>query len=446
MNTVIKIFNYRFTVKEFLILFFGYLFMEQIFSWIFTPTSEVIQPYQKIFGFVIYGYILFNITELKPNERIFVGVFTLIILRLVLESLYIFNTFFEQLTMYYVLFPAVYTIFIKNLCRKYDFDLLEFLAKFYLLTYVIFMARFGRGFSFSLDEIEMDDYGAFSGDGRIIHASSIFMMILPFLWYLNKLIKTRKSINIIPIAFCFVVILIHQHRSVWSSSIVALFIYLGINMRANKESVPRIWNLMFSGVIILFFTYFFVSTLFPELTDFLGERFNEIFAPNQEGGTGYFRKQQRDTYGELFLQKPFFGWNFEGFEMKNPLVDWWPEKTGQHFHEGFMEVLFYHGIVGFAVKYGFLFYIAVRAFSKKLSESTIILMAFCLSGLLFSLSYVPQTIFWGHVGLCLYYLEKDDEHTEEDVIEEEVYPEELVSESPKKVFIGRKTFQELNTH
>ncbi len=134
--------------------------------------------------------------------------------------------------------------------------------------------------------------------------------------------------------------------------------------------------------------------------------------------------------------------------MKNPLVDWWPEKTGQHFHEGFMEILFYHGIVGFAVKYGLLIYIAVRAFSKKISEETTILMAFCLSGLLFSLSYVPQTIFWGHIGLCLYYLEKDDEQIDEEVaVEEEYYTEEEpIGKLPTKIFNGRKIVNELNAH
>ena len=113
MNTVIKIFNYRFTIKEFVILFFGYLFMEQIFSWLFAPTSAIIQPYQKIFGFVIYAYMLYNINEYKPNEKIFIGIFTLLMIRLVLESLYVYNTFFQQLTMYYVLFPAIYAVFIK---------------------------------------------------------------------------------------------------------------------------------------------------------------------------------------------------------------------------------------------------------------------------------------------------------------------------------------------
>lgn len=445
MNTVIKIFNYRFTIKEFLILFFGYLFMEQIFSWLFAPTSAIIQPYQKAFGFVIYAYMLINIKQYKLNEQLFMGIFALILLRLVLESLYVYNTIFQQLTMYYVLFPAVYALFIKNLCRTYDFDLLEFMVKFYLYTYIIFMAIYGRGFSFSLEGLDLEDLGVFSGDGRIIHATSLFMMILPFIWYLNKFIKSKKGKDVIPLAFCFIVILIHQHRSVWSSCIMALFIYLGISMRVNKETVPRIWGLAVGGVIALFFTYFFVSTLFPELTDFLGERFSEIFDPNQQESTGRFRIEQREVYGTLFLERPIFGWTFEGFEMPNPMVDWWPEKTGQHFHEGFMEILFYHGIVGLLFKYSFLFYLLVRAFSRKLSEETIILMAFCLSGLLFSLSYVPQTVFWGHIGLCLYYLEKDDlKNKQEEATEEEIYTEGQ-PQLPKQIFKGRKVL-ELDSH
>lgn len=226
---------------------------------------------------------------------------------------------------------------------------------------------------------------------------------------------------------------------------MALFIYLGISMRVNKETVPRIWGLAVGGVIALFFTYFFVSTLFPELTDFLGERFSEIFDPNQQESTGRFRIEQREVYGTLFLERPIFGWTFEGFEMPNPMVDWWPEKTGQHFHEGFMEILFYHGIVGLLFKYSFLFYLLVRAFSRKLSEETIILMAFCLSGLLFSLSYVPQTVFWGHIGLCLYYLEKDDlKNKQEEATEEEIYTEEQ-PQLPKQIFKGRKVL-ELDSH
>ncbi len=408
MNAIIRLFNYRFFVKEFLVVLFGYLLMEQILAWLFIPSSSFVQPFQKLSGFLIFGLMIYLFPRLRRVERVYVIIFCLFMVKLVLESMYKYDTFFQQLTMYYVLFPVLYTFFVKHINRTFDLDLLEFMAKFYLFIYVVFMALYGRNFSFSLQSFNMEDLGVFSGDGRIIHASSVFMMILPFLWYLDKFINTRKLKHFGLLLFCIVIILIHQHRSVWSGAIFSLLIYFGISIRTNKKSIPKIWGLVIGAFVLFLFSYFFMSTLFPDMVDFFGQRFSEIFNPGQQESTGRFRVEQREVYFKLFLQRPLFGWSFEGFEMSNPLVDWWPEKTGQHFHEGFMEILFYHGIIGFVFKYSILFYLAIRAFSKNLNNQTIILLSFCMAGLVFSLSYVPQIVFWGHVGLCLYYLEKDD--------------------------------------
>jgi hypothetical protein len=51
-------------------------------------------------------------------------------------------------------------------------------------------------------------------------------------------------------------------------------------------------------------------------------------------------------------------------------------------------------------------YILYKAFSKKLNKESIILIPFCISGFLFSFNYTLPLVFWGHVGMCLYYLEK----------------------------------------
>ncbi len=407
MNAVLKIFNYRFYLKELLILFFGYLAMEEMFSWLVIPDSSVVQNFEKLSSLAIAGFMLFSFFRLKKTEKIYMAIFAAFLIKLVLESLSIYDTLFQQLTMFYVLFPVVFALFIKYVCRKFDLDVLEFLAKFYLLTYVIFMVWYGRGFSFSLAEIEMNDYGPFSGDGRILHASKVYMMIIPFLWYLNKLIKTQKLKYILPIAFCFVIILIHQHRSVWSCTIVSLLIYLGLSMRTNYKTIPKVYSIAVGSAIGLLLAYFFVSNLVPGFIDFMSDRFSEIFDPNKIDSTGKFRADQREVYFKLFLQRPFFGWSFEGFEMPNPLVDWWPEKTGQHFHEGYMEMLFYHGILGFLFKFSLFIYIGVKAFSRKLKSESLMMTAFCLSGLLFSFNYVLPLIFWAHMGLCLYYIEKD---------------------------------------
>lgn len=407
LGTVIKISNYRFYVKEFLLIFFCYLFTETIFSWLLVPNSIIIQAYEKLLGIGVYIFLVYRFNFLKTVEKAYVVIFSALLLRLVLESLQQYNTFFQQLTMYTVLAPVMFVIFIKVVCRSHQFDLLEFLAKFYIFTYIVFMVIYGRGFSFSLDQVVMDDYGPFSGDTRIVHARSVFMMIIPLIWYLHQLIQSKKLLYLLPFLFCFGVILIHQHRSVWSSAIMAMMIYFGASIRAKRIQLSALASTIAYAVILLLIALFFVSNMAPGFLDFMAERFSEILNPAKEGSTGNFRIQQREVYGELFKQHPFFGWTFEGFEMPNPLVDWWPEKTGQHFHEGYMEMLFYHGIVGLVFKYSFLLYFVYKIFSKKLSTEAIILMAVCISGLLFSLNYVLPLVFWGHVGLALFYIERD---------------------------------------
>jgi O-antigen ligase len=177
-------------------------------------------------------------------------------------------------------------------------------------------------------------------------------------------------------------------------------------MRNHLLGMSKLMRISIGAIILLSLAVFVVSQMFPGFLDFMGERFSEILDPTREDGTGKFRDDQRRTYFPMVLERPFFGWTFEGFEMKNPLVDWWPEKSGQHFHEGYMEMLFYHGFFGLILKYFYLIYLAFKAFSKRLSQESIILIAFSLAGLIFSFSYVLPFVFWAHVGLCLYYLER----------------------------------------
>jgi hypothetical protein len=426
MNAILTIFNQRFYVKELLVLFICYFMMEEMFSWLVVPDSGFVQNYEKSLSILISVLMIYLFTSLKTWEKLYVAAFAVFMAKLVLQSLNEFNSVFQQLTMFYVLFPVIFALFIKHICRNYDLDLLEFLAKFYLITYVIFMVLYGRGFSFSLAEIEMNDYGPYSGDGRVLHSSKVYMMVIPFLWYLNKTVETHKFKYFFILLFCCLVILIHQHRSVWSCAIVSLFIYLVLLSRANSQTIPKIYRIGVGFILILLLAYFFLSNLFPEFVDFMADRFGEIFEPNKEDSTGKFRADQREVYGELFWHRPFFGWSFEGFEMSNPLVDWWPEKTGQHFHEGYIEILFYHGFAGFVFKFSLFVYVIYKAFNKRLTEQTMIMIAFCLSGLLYSLNYVLPLIFWAHLGLCLYYIEKDESAGEE-ADEDEIEVEEITN-------------------
>lgn len=406
MNHLVKIFGYQFYVKEILVIMISYLLMENIFSWLFLPNSVILLMYEKVMGILIFGFVLYHFNNLLYTEKIYIGLMALILSRLVFESMLSYGTIFQQLTLFTILFPVAFSIFIKCLCRSLDLDLLAFLAKFYLVLYLVFMLFYGWGFSFSLDSVQMDDYGPFSGDSRIIHARSIFMMIIPLLWFLHEFIKSGRILHFLPFLGCLLVILVHQHRSVWASAIFSLAVYFFIAVRNRMIPLTKVFLFSFWAATAFMLIVFVVSQLFPATLTFFSERFSEIFDPAREETTGKFRADQRAVYFPMFLERPFFGWTFEGFEMKNPLVDWWPEKSGQHFHEGYMEMLFYHGVVGLVLKYFYLIYLAFKAFSRKLSQESLIMIAFSLAGLIFSFSYVLPLIFWGHVGLCLYYLER----------------------------------------
>lgn len=424
MNAIVKIFDYRFYVKEFLVLLFSFLLMENIFNWIFIRNSLIIEGYTKLACIFIYAFMLYNFGSLKKNERLVVGLFTLFLVKLVLESLATYDSLFRQLTMFTVLVPIIYVFFIKYIMRLFHLDLLPFMAKFYFYTYIIFMLLFGRGFSFSLDLVEMDDYGPFSGDSRVMHASHVFMLIVPFLWYLHQFIRDRKNKYLVPFVIVTLAIVLHQHRSVWSSTLLSLLAYLFISARNRQLSLPKAAGLFANGLLVILLVTFFVSNLVPGFLEFLSDRFSEIFDPAREGSTGNFRIEQREVYMPMFLEKPIFGTTFEGFEMENPLTDWWPDGTGQHFHEGYMEMLFYHGIAGLLLKYGVLFYLGFKAWSKKLSEESVILISFCIAGLIFSFNYVLPLVYWGFVGMALFYLDAGKEKPQSDYLEFEMVNEQ----------------------
>jgi O-antigen ligase len=409
MSASISLLKHRFYPGEILLLVFGYLITEGIFSWIFIHNSGIILLYQKIISIFSFGFILWRFRDLKPTEKLLIGLFTILVIKLVFESLWKYDTLFKQFTIFTVIYPAVFVVFIKYILRRLDIDVLEFVARFYLVLYIAFMLLYGSGFSFSLQQIEMEDYGPFSGDTRIIHARSVYMLILPLLWFLNAFLEKKKFSALIAVLLCLTAIIIHQHRSVWACAILSLFLYIWLFMRSGENSGGDLAGVFGLCAIGLICSWFIISELKPELLTYLGSRFDEIFSPASEGSTGNFRIDQSLVYGRYIEEKPLLGWSFQGFMLPNPLVDWWDENTGHHFHQGFIEILFYHGIIGLMLKYGFLFYILIKAFRMKLSPALCVLIPFCITGLLFSMNYILPLIFWGHTGMCLFYMEENEQ-------------------------------------
>lgn len=392
-------------MKQFFLLLFCYLLAEPVFAWIFVQASSVNNRYVKLLSLFLYLFMLLRYKSLRPVEKVCVAVFSLLMMKLALQSVFSYGSLFRHFELYTVLFPVIFVLFCKQLLMRLNIDLLALTANFYLLTYVVFMALFGQGFSLDLRAVSMTDYGPFSGDTRIVHAQSLYMLLLPFLWYLHRYVATEKAKYLLGFFFCFGVLVLHQHRSVWSSTIVATAAYFFMMLRSRPKAVAPVLKVAGITLAVTVLVLATAARFYPGLAGYLAERFADILHPGRTEGTGSFRISQFWTYFNYFVQKPVFGCGFEGYELKNPLVDWWPPNTGHHFHNGYIEMLFYHGLIGLVLKYAFLVYIFMRSFRRRLPEPFIVLAAFCISGFVFSLCYVLPLMFWAQVGLCLHYAE-----------------------------------------
>jgi hypothetical protein len=330
-----------------------------------------------------------------------VAIFAILFLKMILESLIFYGSPLVYPSVLAVIFPFLYAYFAKNLFRRLNVDILEVLIVFIFIGYFVFMLFYGHDFDFSNTPMEQDP-GPFSGDSRVLHANSILLILLPFLFFLNKILSSQKTyFSIGGFVLSLIIIIIHQHRTVWVTTIFSTMLLLFMK-GGNRKMFKRLFLLLIVTIGLLVVLIFAI----PGFSQLLAERFMDVLDPLNEENTGGFRYLQILSYLNYFIQKPLFGWGFSGFELPNPFVDVWEEGTGHHFHDAYIEVLFYFGITGLLLKF-FPLYSIARKLRKQLSDKSKVLAAFSVSGFVYAFSYVPPLIFWGIVGLCMYYIDRD---------------------------------------
>lgn len=372
-------------------------------SFLVLHNDAVITVYQKALSLIVLILSFVFFIKWKKTDRYCFLFFILLLVKLVIQSLIGFGSLLIYPSILAVIFPFLYVYFIKDLFKRLNIDVFNILIAFIFIGYFVFMLCYGREFNFSNAPLAHEGVGPFAGDTRILHANSILLIQLPFLVFLNKIISERRTyLSIAGFVTSLLIILIHQHRTVWLTTILSSLLLLFMK-GFNKELLKRLlfFVLLISGIFVL------LVFAIPGFNQLLLERFMDVFDPLNEDNTGGFRYLQILAYLNYFTQKPLFGWTFNGFELSNPfLTDNWEEDSGHHFHNAYIEVLFYFGISGLLLKFYPLFSIAKRI-KQPLSERSKVLTAFCVSGILYSFSYVPPLIFWGIVGLCLYNIERD---------------------------------------
>jgi hypothetical protein len=387
---------------KFLIAFFVLIINADTISYLLLQNDAGVALYQKMMLSAITVVSLIFFLKWKKTDRICFYVFMFFLVKLIIESLIKYRSLLAYPSVLAVISPFLYVYFIKNLFAKFNIDVFHTILVSIFVGYFIFMILNGNDFDFNNTPLVYDETGPYSGDTRILHANSILLLVLPFTYFLNKVVFGRKtSFAIGGFVISLIIILIHQHRTVWVTTI-----FSGLLLFFMKGKARNILRKLFLSVLCFFAVFILLILIIPGFDHLVVERFADILNPLREDSTSAFRYLQILSYLNYSIQKPLFGWTFSGFELSNPFTSYWEEGTGHHFHNAYIEVLFYFGITGCLMKFYPLYSVAKKV-SRQLSDKTKILAAFSISGFVYSFSYVPPLIFWGIVGVCLYYIERD---------------------------------------
>jgi hypothetical protein len=384
-----------------LIVFFALIINIDTVSYVLLRTDAMVSLYQKLFFTIVLFLSFIFFFKWRRTDRTCFLLFVILLAKLVIESLIRYHSILIYPSVVAVMFPFLYVYFTKNLFRFLHIEIFKILIASIFFGYIVFMVFNGSDFDFSNTPL-IQENGPYSGDTRILHANSILLLVLPFLYFLNQILSVKKSyVSIAGFAASFIIIVIHQHRTVWLITIFSTVLLLFMK-GGNKGMLKRI----FLFILVTIGVFGLLMIAIPGLGQLFVERFMDVLDPLNEDNTGGFRYLQILSYLNYFIQKPLFGWTFSGFDLSNPFIDNWDAGTGHHFHDAYIEVLFYFGITGLLLKF-FPLYSIAKKIRKQLSDKSKVLAAFSVSGFVYAFGYVPPLIFWGIVGLCLYYIDKD---------------------------------------
>ena len=258
---------------------------------------------------------------------------------------------------------------------------------------------------------------ALGPEGRALSAGTIFLLMIPTLFLMLEFIQTWGVRPLFFLILNLAIILIEGHRTIWvtliftSTTILLIYPKYGQKKIGSRFVLTYLSILLALGVVPLVFELLSFSKM--ESIQHLAERFSEIYTFTKRKGSGSWRLQQYKYYMTYIRRHLYFGTQFKGFEI--PALYGMSKDSGHHFHSGYLESLFYHGIWGlFLIYYPIAIYLVNFFRTKLTTDENIIVFAFLASSFVFSLSYRLTYPFFVILGIGLALMK--DNNGEEDVI------------------------------
>lgn len=323
---------------------------------------------------------------------------------LIMESLYSYRNFF----IYPHVFSKITTIFISFYtlvyCAKIEFVSTKLLMNIILILITLNLIVVNR---------DALSFSSFVDHERGIYASSVYLLMLPCVYYLNLFIFTDKVIYFFIFLITLGLIFFLQHRTVWVSLGFTLVLNIIILIKNNKLKLSVLFK-GFSYILTILLLVIFGIFTQDKLKDKVVKNVEDILNPTEKG-TGNWRWEQFTSYTPYIEKNLISGMRFDGFELPikfyNPdtgLTDF-DDKTGHHFHSFYVDKVFYLGLLGIILYTTLNFYIINRFLrNQRITPANITFLVYSISGLIYGISYDWPSWNYCIVGLALWVVMNDE--------------------------------------
>jgi O-antigen ligase len=362
-------------------------------------------------GIKLYTYVLFAASTaalvlyrryMEPMVRTWMWVLLAIIGGLMLESYAGHSSWLVYPHVFSKLFMLLITLGTYAFYRRFGLPSMGQVIS--ILTFVLL----ANLLVFHRDSLSLS---AFAENERGFGSSSAYLFVPVALYCLNRYLLKGGLLVLLVFLCCLPLIIFLQHRSVWIATAIAIPLDLLLLLRRTpgaRVSFVKVLMLVLLPAIAGSLGVTAIVLNSPEVVNRMQANMEDMTNADKQG-TGSWRLKQFESYIPLVQERPIAGWRLEGFEVPMQFYDpssdqpMWPDYTGHHFHNFYLDRAFYFGILGILLV---LLVPIIRVVQRimqpgPMRADTAALIAYFGCLLVFSASYDWSTYHFALLGLLL---------------------------------------------